>query len=861
MKRAFREFSLLFAASLSLIPGPYVFANPTGFDLQAGVVEVPTISGNDMIINQSSHAAVINWDSFSIGLGESTTFNQPNGGATMNRVVGLTPSMINGALNANGSIWLINPNGTLVGNAGIIQTGSFLASTLDVGTGEFMNYANGVTDAVTFSGSSSAGIRNLGQIRASAGDVMLFARHVDNAGVIAAPNGDAGLAAGQEITLVKSGAERIQVKPASAGEVGGTGVSNSGTIEAVQAELKANGGNIYAMAVNNSGAVRATGAVMQGGKIRLSAGGGSVTNSGSLTATSGTQGGDIQVTGKDVRIASGSNINASGATGGGEVLIGGDYQGKGTVPTAQTTVVEAGATISADATQNGDGGKVIVWADGATLYQGHISARGGVAGGNGGFAEVSGKNWLGFAGLADLTAQSGKVGTLLLDPSNMTINDTGPDALFTGVFTAGPPTVFGVPTGPTASSTLTWTTILTQLGLADLIITTSGTAGDAGNISITEGKSFNEANNLTFLAHNNISLTAGQSITNNGTGGVSFQAGWDGVNATAATFAATGGIILGAGSNITLTGGNLTMRAGSGGIAIAGNLSTAGTGVINLGTADVSVAGNSTVGGTSTGQITVGNATLVDGATLTVGAGSATPVSLTAVSGTLLGVPSNLTINTTGAVTVSGAVGTDIGTVTVTNSGGTTFQSTLNAESAVLTNTTGTIAFQGNATLTTGLTTAAQGYAVSFTGGTNTIAGDTNFLNTGAVTLGNDAGDTVTFTGGLDTTTGPSGTNVAGIVQTTNTQMDLEWHDDAGEHDAAQRDGSDQHCVDHGWGEQLHTEPGQRHADRRDHDGRQRDVQHADDLCQRLQHRVQRDDDDGGHGHELPEHRGCDLGQ
>ena len=41
--------------------------------------------------------------------------------------------------------------------------------------------------------------------------------------------------------------------------------------------------------------------------------------------------------------------------------------------------------------------------------------------------------------------------------------------------------------------------------------------------------------------------------------------------------------------------------------------------------------------------------------------------------------PSNVTFNGTGAVTVGGAVGTDIGTVTVTNSAGTTFQSTVNA--------------------------------------------------------------------------------------------------------------------------------------------------------------------------------------
>ncbi|MCX7024585.1 MAG: hypothetical protein NT080_08185, partial [Spirochaetes bacterium] len=70
-----------------------------------------------------------------------------------------------------------------------------------------------------------------------------------------------------------------------------------------------------------------------------------------------------------------------------------------------------------------------------------------------------------------------------------------------------------------------------------------------------------------------------------------------------------------------------------------------------------------------------------------------------------------------------------------------------------------------------GVTTAAANYTISLNGG-GTVDTDTTFLNTGALVLGNDAGDTLTFTGGLDTAA-CSGTSVAGIVQTTATQMDL----------------------------------------------------------------------------------------
>ena len=82
----------------------------------------------------------------------------------------------------------------------------------------------------------------------------------------------------------------------------------------------------------------------------------------------------------------------------------------------------AGASINADAITRGDGGTVTVWADGHTGYAGNISAKGGQSGGNGGFVEVSGKNTLDFTGRVDTSAPAGRTGTLLLEPSDITIS-------------------------------------------------------------------------------------------------------------------------------------------------------------------------------------------------------------------------------------------------------------------------------------------------------------------------------------------------------------------------------------------------------------------------------------------------------
>lgn len=153
-------------------------------------------------------------------------------------------------------------------------------------------------------------------------------------------------------------------------------------------------------------------------------------------------------------------------------------------------------------------------------------------------------------------------------------------------------------------------------------------------------------------------------------------------------------------------------------INLIGTVTAAGTGVITLGDSLTPLNvknGNGTVGGTSTGTITLGNAILENGVILTVGTGIANTIIMAAVTGTAVGTSSDVTINTTGVVTVAGVVGTDIGTLTIINSGGTSFQSSVSAATTTITNTTGTVAFQDNLNLTTSLVTAVQGYAVSIT--------------------------------------------------------------------------------------------------------------------------------------------------
>jgi filamentous hemagglutinin family protein len=149
--------------------------------------------------------------------------------------------------------------------------------------------------------------------------------------------------------------------------------------------------------------------------------GSQVTSTGSLNAP----GGRVEVLGDRVSLLDRAQINVSSVGGGGTVLIGGDFQGRGTVPNATHTFVAPDVVIRADALQQGNGGRVIVWSDRATRFYGSISAKGGSEAGNGGFAEVSGKDVLTYAGQTDLTAANGAIGTLLLDPTNITVVQGG----------------------------------------------------------------------------------------------------------------------------------------------------------------------------------------------------------------------------------------------------------------------------------------------------------------------------------------------------------------------------------------------------------------------------------------------------
>ncbi len=261
-------FSL--CAPASSFAGPL----PAGGTFVAGSGSIH--AGNaSLTINQSTPRAIINWADFSIDSGQRVSFLNGSG-ATLNRVTGGNPTLILGALSATGSVYLINPQGIVIGPGGSVATGgAFLASTLDTCNCSFMNGR-----PLTFKGDSNASVVNLGTIGSSGGNVILIARaQVLNAGTLSAPQGVAGLAVGARVLLQDtSSRQTVLVQTGSGGSI-----VNSGTIEAAQVSLQAADGNIFALAGQHT-SIRATGTATRGGHVWLVADNGNVTIEGTIEA-------------------------------------------------------------------------------------------------------------------------------------------------------------------------------------------------------------------------------------------------------------------------------------------------------------------------------------------------------------------------------------------------------------------------------------------------------------------------------------------------------------------------------------------------------------------------------------------------
>ncbi|MET3133901.1 filamentous hemagglutinin family protein [Oxalobacteraceae bacterium GrIS 1.11] len=286
-------------------------ALPGGARVSSGQAAVSG-AGATLTVRQGTDKATINWDSFSIGKGGTVNFVQPSAASVvLNRVVGTEKSVIDGALNANGQVFLLNSNGVLFGRSASVNTAGLVASTMALSDADF-NAAN-----YRFSNKGSqAAVLNLGDIHvADGGYAALLGRQVANGGTITARLGTVALAAGDKLSLNFNGNSLLNVT-LDKGVLGAL-------VENRQA-IYADGGLVILTAkavdallanvVNNTGEIRARTVDSRAGRIYLLGGlaeGGSASVAGTLDASApdGGDGGFIETSAAHLNIDGAARVS------------------------------------------------------------------------------------------------------------------------------------------------------------------------------------------------------------------------------------------------------------------------------------------------------------------------------------------------------------------------------------------------------------------------------------------------------------------------------------------------------------------------------------------------------------------------
>ncbi|MBI1174640.1 MAG: filamentous hemagglutinin N-terminal domain-containing protein [Sideroxydans sp.] len=282
-------------------------AAPGGGQVVSGSGAI-TQSGNTTTINQASQNLSLDWKTFNVATQETVNFNQPSASAlAVNRIHDTNGSVILGHLNANGQIYLINPNGILFGKGAQVNVGGLVASTLDT------------ADNSTFAGSGTGSIVNEGTINA-AHYVALLGNSVTNSGLITAQLGTVALGAGNQVSLSFSGNDLVKLQVDKS--VLDSLVANHGLIQADGGMVVMNAGardSLLVSAVNNDGIIEARSVQNQNGSIVLLAGmaAGTTRVDGTLDAGApgGGNGGFIETSATHVNVADSARVTTLAANG------------------------------------------------------------------------------------------------------------------------------------------------------------------------------------------------------------------------------------------------------------------------------------------------------------------------------------------------------------------------------------------------------------------------------------------------------------------------------------------------------------------------------------------------------------------
>ena len=368
------RWALLTAAWLPLA----ALANPTDGVVVGGDANAIITTGAITTIEQFSQTAIINWSQFNVDSGEQVIFDQPSASAAvLNRVTGGIGSEIFGTISGNGRVFLVNPNGVLIGSTGQIDVQGLVISTLGISDADFRRGTYRFT-AAPVSSSPSPKVENEGRIQIRPGGfVVLAGDTVVNAGAITVPelvDGETGIllqtgevlmASGGRLSLMldPEGLVSYDITAAASASSGGVSTLSESSINAPAGDVYLSGfanSGTMAAAVNHDGDVSARTIQENNGVILLEGQAGDVISTGDLDASADNGNGGTVYVLSDATIHVSSRIDASGSSGGGDIRIGSSDSDLPTsslsdnqITTAANITLESFANLTANTAPSG----------------------------------------------------------------------------------------------------------------------------------------------------------------------------------------------------------------------------------------------------------------------------------------------------------------------------------------------------------------------------------------------------------------------------------------------------------------------------------------------------------------------------
>ncbi len=172
---------LALQVSLALVAGmfslvPVAQGAPVLDKVVSGGATVSQSTTNVTTVQSSNTNNIINWKDFSVGNGEKVVFDASDAAGSkytktnnyLNIVTGNGTSYINGAVQGGNNVYLVNPNGVIMGKDADIDVGNLYVSTKNLTNVDTLA-ANGTTleGASILEGTVNEEIVNMGKIRAN----------------------------------------------------------------------------------------------------------------------------------------------------------------------------------------------------------------------------------------------------------------------------------------------------------------------------------------------------------------------------------------------------------------------------------------------------------------------------------------------------------------------------------------------------------------------------------------------------------------------------------------------------------------------------------------------------------------------